>query len=906
MDIDSLFDSDKEFPFEEFPWESLGPLPSIEDEAPEDVAGPVDGPNPLDELFEDVASPPRRSRSRSHSQRRRSRTKSHSSRHSLGGMPTPLQSQYPDPETVNDRPVYPYTQQSNSFSPTIAQFQYQQPAPYSYNPQQHQMMYRNYQQPVGYYPLQRPSYYPPGGNQFGSGPMFPRPGINNPPWNVPRVGMNPPNNARTMWSTNGWGNHGAGPAGYAQHPANVPPQETQKLSPRTLGRKRSEAYARQVANTVRPPKVPETDSDTVYSSKMEQLKAEKPWIKHLGPEVASNARTLVINNYDPEEVYTGLPGTPNDWGPFHYNHYGELQSGKLYSAEHIKRYLYEHPLHFASGVYDPKESNLRLWIQRVPADSARRYRTKTSHRCRFKKCWGEDWGISIGHFRVAFDERSDTHKNWDPQLNTGYVHLYCLERHMDFPQICKELNVCVEDRITPKEPNNKNRMAIVGKQTLEVVLGFLRHCNSQDDPHPIGYPEDPNETYEGTLNHSLHVAKNEDDGPRNRKLREKRGEKKSHIWNHFGNLDMQVKARRKTRLPQYQKRSDISDEDVQLAPRTRRTLTGKKKYMGAAKYFNHSSSEEEITVKPPKRSRVSSNEVAKHIQKTNESLNSALGPQKAWRAPVAKMRTSPRRSTPTRSSPKDLRRQSIKRDSTSSRHSYNLRNRSRHSSRNSHPTPPPSAREFFKSPRGMKSRGSRPDPIVIDDRPMSRKSSLKRKTTDNEDPMEGLSFKVDSTYSPHSPGRRPSMWTPSPKTDWVRRSNRKRGSQFDDNDAVRESSSKRARTDSTRSNGRQSQRRSSRLHAHRGSLLSPHSEVTKTNGSARNTPQRSSAGQSRLSGRGSLKRKISDTITVDTTGGNRPSHRRQSTPKSFAGAAPFGRSSSPYSGDSDIENMMNL
>ena len=41
-------------------------------------------------------------------------------------------------------------------------------------------------------------------------------------------------------------------------------------------------------------------------------------------------------------------------------------------------------------------------------------------------------------------------------MNAGYVHLFCLERFMEFPDICSKLGVRAEDRVLSLESHGKN------------------------------------------------------------------------------------------------------------------------------------------------------------------------------------------------------------------------------------------------------------------------------------------------------------------------------------------------------------------------------------------------------------------------------------------------------------------
>ncbi len=275
---------------------------------------------------------------------------------------------------------------------------------------------------------------------------------------------------------------------------------------------------------------------------------EKPWIK-TNTTKGKNTRAAKIADYRPEDHYTALACAPASWQDFTYTTSGELEAGKTYTADQLNRYLFQHPLHHGpDGNHDPKHSGLRIRIQKNPADSARRYPTYTSSRCRFAACYGKHNCINQGQYRVAFDEQSHrAPATTDPQLNAGYVHLYCLEKHLDLPAICARLHVLVENRELPREPGARNRMRLGQSAALEnVAQGFIAACET--GARPSGYPRRGEWRHEGSLTHKLCLAKIEEDGPhRLRKIRE-RDEKASNYTVHLGNLEVESEERAKTRM----------------------------------------------------------------------------------------------------------------------------------------------------------------------------------------------------------------------------------------------------------------------------------------------------------------------------------------------------------------------
>lgn len=280
---------------------------------------------------------------------------------------------------------------------------------------------------------------------------------------------------------------------------------------------------------------------------------ERPWVV-TNKTKGLNNRAAKIANYKPEENYTALSSAPASWQDFKYTIDGELERGKFYSVAQIEQFLYQHPLHNTANGYDRKNSGLIVWIQKNPADSARRYPTSLSSRCRFADCFAINNTINQGQYRVTFDEQSHQERNHDPHHNAGYVHLYCLEKHLDFPKLCANLNVRVENRNLPSEPDAKNRMLMSSAAERITAEEFVNHCTTFGQP--LGYPfhQLPNRPHEGTLAHKLAVVKVENEPTTQKRLREARGQDKkgTALKNHLGNLEIETVERAKTRKAENQ------------------------------------------------------------------------------------------------------------------------------------------------------------------------------------------------------------------------------------------------------------------------------------------------------------------------------------------------------------------
>ena len=285
---------------------------------------------------------------------------------------------------------------------------------------------------------------------------------------------------------------------------------------------------------------------------------DKTWVK-LHQSKGKNKRTQNYLTFDPEKVYTPLPETPASWGSFRYMPEGELEAHKFYSVNRIQQYLTQHPLHQHRGIGESNSADgltpsLILWIQRNPADSARRYPYPSSNRCRFDKCFATHNCINQGQYRVAFDEQSWKEVNHDPLHNAGYVHLYCLEKYFDLPELCRELDVRVEDRRLPYEPTSRNRMMMSTTHEVRLAAEFIQMCKLNNGT-PEGYPHHnlKDRPYEGTLTHRLALAKIEAQ-PYHLKLREDRRTGGSTVPGHLGNLELETRERDKTRLARNQRR----------------------------------------------------------------------------------------------------------------------------------------------------------------------------------------------------------------------------------------------------------------------------------------------------------------------------------------------------------------
>lgn len=186
------------------------------------------------------------------------------------------------------------------------------------------------------------------------------------------------------------------------------------------------------------------------------------------------------------DAYKPLEIAPASWDAFEYNSFGELEPGRAYSAEELLRYLYCNPQHQIGENYNPKLGGFTLWIQRTPCGPAFGYGHPEANLCRFKNCEHKNI-IEAGDIRVAFDELTNNNPKLDPKHNAGYAHLSCLEKQIDFPMLCKDLEVKPENRVLSLEWTQKNPMILQDRTELDHVQRFIDFCDVNGRA-PLSYP----------------------------------------------------------------------------------------------------------------------------------------------------------------------------------------------------------------------------------------------------------------------------------------------------------------------------------------------------------------------------------------------------------------------------------
>jgi hypothetical protein len=333
-------------------------------------------------------------------------------------------------------------------------------------------------------------------------------------------------------------------------------------------------------------KLPPTEQ-VRFLAELPEKPVDKPWVRVNTTTKGKTSRTGKINHYDPDQLYSKVPHPLSSaWSTsqgkeFKYNQWHELTQNDMTTSQ-LRDFIYEHP--------KTKTCKLTLFIQRSPADSKRRYPTSTLDKCRFKDCpmrtYGNKGSFLHGHYRVALDELSYSYgkgEHNDPFLVAGYVHLYCLERFLDLPEICRLPHIRVEadGRQIAKEPNGAFAPSLGGSE-CRVAVNFIeaaRKGRIQDQAEWHNYPSQAEyqasvahstqaafKIHRYTLNYALQMCKNAERGGRvMSKL------KSSNVAVHRGDLDMYCLGRKNmlsdVEVAQINADIEATDSAATIAPR---------------------------------------------------------------------------------------------------------------------------------------------------------------------------------------------------------------------------------------------------------------------------------------------------------------------------------------------------
>ncbi|KAL3425942.1 hypothetical protein PVAG01_02733 [Phlyctema vagabunda] len=278
-------------------------------------------------------------------------------------------------------------------------------------------------------------------------------------------------------------------------------------------------------------------------AKRRKTLARRPLEAPLRPRTGTsrNRRPNNIASFDSLHFYEPLQNPPAPWGSinpstgkpvFQYTAEGELEPILKLTVNQMIEYIAGHPLHRrdpATGEINGQDSGLSLRIQITPADSLRRYPQRQSDKCRFQDCPIRKNSILKGQYRVCFDELSSRNELLDPFHNAGYVHLFCMEKFLNFPLVCSSYNVMAENR---KLPEGKNRMALGrdSDEMLRVTARFFRNVQ----PWPT--EGKPKNWYQSSLCLALTKEQIKHEPSKRREVREQRGG--NHVGSHMNDLDV--------------------------------------------------------------------------------------------------------------------------------------------------------------------------------------------------------------------------------------------------------------------------------------------------------------------------------------------------------------------------------
>lgn len=277
----------------------------------------------------------------------------------------------------------------------------------------------------------------------------------------------------------------------------------------------------------------------------------KTWIRVNAKTQGLSSRTGKINASDDivRSHYETLPHlyaggwSTGDGTSFHYLS-GELVK-RTYTADEIRHFLLYHPA--------THESPMVLWIQRAPADSAKRYRREESNKCKFAHCPASVFSraIQVGHFQVAFDENWSAYADRsDPFRTAGFVHLYCLERFLDFADICRRCDVRPDARENLPEPTGKWAAGLGNGLQYEIAARFVAACKDgtlaakyPDYPFHAEYVSGEEKPHKNTLNYALNSAKLKTIPASKMNMLAGRARAASQMIVHRGDLELAVQAR---------------------------------------------------------------------------------------------------------------------------------------------------------------------------------------------------------------------------------------------------------------------------------------------------------------------------------------------------------------------------
>ncbi|KAF2396366.1 hypothetical protein EJ06DRAFT_585248 [Trichodelitschia bisporula] len=296
-------------------------------------------------------------------------------------------------------------------------------------------------------------------------------------------------------------------------------------------------------------RVPSISSEESYAP---STSPTRPWIRANRSTSGRSARTRKIATYDVNAAYPLIPPQPEAWAygerEYVYTERGELRNA-TYTPEQIWAFIVRNP------------AKTTLWIQRTPADAIRRYPTAGSAKCRFDCCPIRQAGlpgtILPGHYRVAIDERWGRFgESVDPLVVAGYVHLYCLERFMDFKKLVKAgVDVAVDVRSLSREPGGRWGARVEGEDA-RVAEVFLAKVGEMPGTGDKAFRPGPEVPYQTTLGWGMQSARNETRGARVRA-----SSSPSNVAVHLGDLEVYLRGKKGKRRVRVQEEEEEEEEE---------------------------------------------------------------------------------------------------------------------------------------------------------------------------------------------------------------------------------------------------------------------------------------------------------------------------------------------------------
>lgn len=279
----------------------------------------------------------------------------------------------------------------------------------------------------------------------------------------------------------------------------------------------------------------------------------KPWIR-INANTEGDTRTAKINNWKNEYEYHPLPiGTwKSGKHTFRYtqNCNVDFLTDAPMSTRKIREYIMNYPC--------DEEKRLILWIQKMPADTSRRYGSLQHAKCAFKDCPVQKYvtgTISTGEYRVAFDEKHFTYGDKvDPYDCTAYAHLYCMEQFLDFDLVCQVADVRVDTRhVLELEPNERSAFSMIGVPARAEMERFVKLASRNklrwaerwaNYPVHAEYGPEDQKPHEYTLTYLAHCMYEEHQDHSHKKQAALRRVTVSQRRVHLGDLEMSVTNKR--------------------------------------------------------------------------------------------------------------------------------------------------------------------------------------------------------------------------------------------------------------------------------------------------------------------------------------------------------------------------